>query len=248
MKKQKQLTISMTIFALFVFVSFGVIVTMEKSSTLLIPKVEEKLKTYLYEEYPELKDEIKIESTKYKNTVFSMKVTSKKNKNLFFNINYANKKITDNYEEEYVQGNSFLKYINNNIANEVSKTLKNNSKTTITSTLDEFTNNTSEKILKEENLSNLRIYNLETKIDINNWEPINVSNKIKEYILTTEQKNITPKTYKLILKDNDKTLTISNITYKTIEKNYYNQLISDIINNNNSELIKENKIKYKYTN
>ena len=67
MKKQKQLTISMTIFALFVFVSFGVIVVTEKSSVLLIPKMEEKLTTYLYEEYPELKDKVTIESTKYKN-------------------------------------------------------------------------------------------------------------------------------------------------------------------------------------
>lgn len=248
MNKQKQLTISMAIFAFFVFVSFGVIVTMEKSSTLLIPKIEEKLTTYLYEEYPQLKNEVKIESTKYKNTIFTMKVVSNQNKNLFFTINYTNKKITDNYKEEYVKGKTFLKYVNNNISKEVTKVLNNNSKTTITSTLDQFTNSTTNKILKEENLSNIRIYNLESKINIDNWEPTNIANKIKEYILTTEQKNITPKTYTIILKDNNKKLKISNITYKTIEKDFYNQLIFDIINNNNSELIKENEIKYKYTN
>lgn len=248
MKQQKQLTISMTIFALFVFVSLGVIVTTEKASTLLIPKVEEKLKNYLYEEYPQLKNEVKIESTTYKNTIFTMKVVSKENKNLFFNIEYTNKKITDNYQEEYIEGKTFLKYINNNISKEVSKNLNNNSKTSITSRLDEFTNTTSNKILKEENLPNIRIYNLESKLFIDNWEPLNIANKIKEYISNTEQKNITPKTYTIILKDNNKILKISNITHKIIEKDYYNELIFDIINNNNTKLIKENKIKYKYTN
>lgn len=248
MKKQKQLTISMTIFALFVFVSFGVIVVTEKSSVLLIPKMEEKLTTYLYEEYPELKDKVTIESTKYKNTVFTMKINSKENKNLSFTINYSNKKITDTYKEDYLKGKKFLKYINNNISQEINNKITTSAKTSITTTLDQFTTSITEKILKEENLTNIRIYNLETKININNWQPTYIANEIKNHIINNEKNNITPRTYTIILKEQNKILKISNLTYKTIEKPYYNQLISDIINNNNSDLIKQNNIKYNYTN
>jgi len=248
MKKQKQLTISMAIFTFIVFVSLGVIVVTEKSSVLLIPKVEEKLTNYLYEEYPELKNKVEIESPKYKNTVFTMKISSKENENLSFIIKYSNKKITDTYNEEYIKGKSFLKYINNNISKEITKKTNIDTKTSITNSLDQFTTSITNKILKEENLSNIRIYNLETTINTNNWTTIYIANQIKNHIINTEKNNITPRTYTIILKDQNKTLKISNITYKTIEKNYYNQLISDIINNNNSDLIKQNNIKYKYTN
>ena len=75
-------------------------------------------------------------------------------------------------------------------------------------------------------------------------EKLSNTNSIKEL----ESQEITPRTYTFIINDKDnKTLKITNFTYKTIENNQYNQIINDIINNNNTELLKKNRIKFKYT-
>ena len=248
MKEQKKLTISMSIFTFIIFVAFGTIIVTEKTSPLFIPKIEKKLTEYLNKEYPEIKDELKIENTKYKNTIYTMKVTSKKNKNLSFNINYSNKKISDTYENDYLKGKTFLKHINKNIQKEIKQKTKKNYKTEINTNLNEFTTSISDKILKEENLSNLRIYTLEKNIYIQNFTPQILSSEIINSIKELESQEITPRTYTFIINDKDnKTLKITNFTYKTIENNQYNQIINDIINNNNTELLKKNRIKFKYT-
>ena len=55
-KEQQKLKLQMFIFAVFIFVSFSLIIIKEKSSTLLIPKVEKRIDNYINEEFKEIKD------------------------------------------------------------------------------------------------------------------------------------------------------------------------------------------------
>ena len=55
--------------------------------------------------------------------------------------------------------------------------------------------------------------------------------------------------YTLSTKNNKKSkLTINNLTNNTIEKTTLTKIISDIITNNESDIIKTNNISYQYTN
>ena len=44
-----------------------------------------------------------------------MKVTNKLNKNHYFYITYSNKKITDTYKEDYLEGRTLLTKTSNNL-------------------------------------------------------------------------------------------------------------------------------------
>ena len=46
-----------------------------------------------------------------------MKVMNKTNENLYFYITYYKKEITDTYQKDYIEGNSFIPYINKQIEN-----------------------------------------------------------------------------------------------------------------------------------
>lgn len=250
MKSSKSLTIGMTIFCFFVFVSFGVIIVTEKASVLMIPKIEKKLTKYLETEYKDIKNELKTNQTIYKNTEFKMKVESKQNKNLYFTITYSNKKITDDYEKNFVKGETFLKYISKQIDNNIKIKTNKNYSITINTTLDKFSSKVKEKLLSENSLESLKIYTLETELTTKSWNETQISKIISDFINSLEEKNITPKNYILIITDKEditKSVKISNITKDIIENNTINLIISDIINNRKDNIDKTN-ITYEYLN
>ena len=79
----------------------------------------------------------------------------------------------------------------------------------------------------------------------------NIIDEITKNININTEKNITPKYYKIIIINKDDTtnvIEISNITENFLTNNNKEQIITDIINKNNSQLIKDSKIKYKYLN
>ena len=67
MKEQDKLTLQMILLFFVIFVFFGVIIVNEKISPLKIPKVTEKLETYLNENYKDIINDINIGTTEYKN-------------------------------------------------------------------------------------------------------------------------------------------------------------------------------------
>ena len=81
-KEQQKLKLQMFVFAIFIFVSFGIIIIKEKSSTILIPKVEEKMNTYLNEKYNE--NELNKSKVTYKTPKYIMKVSDNNNKYHYF--------------------------------------------------------------------------------------------------------------------------------------------------------------------
>ena len=64
-----------------------------------------------------------------------------------------------------------------------------------------------------------------------------------------QEQNIVPNEYSITInnkKENTK-LKVNNLTQTTLEFNSLTQIINDIINNNESDMIKTNNITYQYT-
>ena len=245
MNKNK-LIIGRALFTLFVVVAFGLIIMNEKGSEIFSFKVEEKMNEYIETNYSNLS--IIKSSLSYKNNTFTMQVKNKKKNHLSFQINYHNKKITDTYEEDYVEGKSLFNYLNTKLEKEVKE--KTNETVTIkeTTTLDEYSSTVREKLLAEENLLELKYYYIKKEITVDSFEEETISKEIESFIKKLNQNKITPKYYKITITDkNDltKSVEINNISE---EIDNYKEIISDILNDNNSELLKEYKITYKYLN
>lgn len=251
MKEQKKLTLGMTIFTLIIFVSFGVIILNEKSAPYFIPRVEKKLLTYIDEKYKDEKDNFTIGKTKYKKTKYQLKITNKKNKNLYFIVYYDQKKIKDTYKEDYEEGKTLLTSLTKTLEKDLSSTYKQPFKIIIPKTLDKYSTQVRDNIIVKNNLKNLKIYTLETTLNVK-WNTNDIGNKLITLNNDLKQQELTPKNYNITItntKDITQSIKISNLTSEVIENSTtLNTIISDIINNENSELLKQSNISYKHLN
>ena len=182
MKKQNQLLLARGIFVFIVFVALGVIVVTEKAGNLMIPKVQEKMNEYIENNFTSSKENFKLNDITYKNTEYSMKVTSKENKNHYFYIKYSNKKITDTYKKDYLEGNKLLTSIKKTLEKQIKQKTTTSCNIKINSTLDKYTNAVQDKIIKENNLLELKFYTIEKEIYIEDWSEKEISNKITNLI------------------------------------------------------------------
>lgn len=249
MKERKKLTIQMASLFLIIFVVFGVILVDDKLAFLKIPKVTEKIDTYLNEKYSDTLENFKIEDVSYKNLKYERKIISKENDNLYFYVYYQNKNITDSYKEDYLEGNTIITYQENKIQSNIKKITKNTHQIHILNTLDKYTPDLREKIITSTNPESLDIYNLETKIKVSHFTSKKISTAINSFINNLESKEITPKNYTLTItstEDSKKTVKINNITNDLIENNELETVISDIINNRKSNLLDVYNIDYEY--
>lgn len=250
-KEQKKLKLQMFIFVVFIFVAFSLIIIKEKTSTLMIPKVEERMNTYINEKYSSIENNINKSKVTYKVTKYSMKVTNKQNKNHYFYIYYKDKKITDTYKKDYKEGKSLFKHISKDLEKDINKKIKGSYKVTVNKKLSDFSKEIQENIISNKNLLNLRFYNLEKEFKVDEINSDTIGKLIKEEITNLEDNEITPRTYKFIFTNKDdisNSIEISNITYKFINNESYNEIINDIINDNNSKLVKNADIEFKYLN
>lgn len=251
MNKQKQLTIARGVFAFLVFVAFGVIIVTEKAGDLLIPKVKNKMEIYLSENYSNIKDNLIIDNITYKNLKYKAKVISQKNKDHFFYIYYSKRNITDTYKNDYLKGNQLLKKIKQNLNKEIKNKTNISTKTEIISDLNKYTDKVQERIIQEENLSQLKFYYIKKELLIESWTVKDISQEIEFFINSINSKNITPKYYKITItnkEDITQSIEISNLTEKFLTNKYQEQIINDIINDSNSLILKQNKITYKNLN
>lgn len=242
MNKQKKLLIERGIFVFIVFVLLGIIVFTEKFGSILIPKVTKKINNYIEDKYKN--NDFKTNEVTFKNTTYTMKVESKENKNHYFYIKYYNKKITDTYKKDYIEGKNLLDHIKKKLKKDINQKTNTNCDIEITSTLDKYTDIVQEKIIKEDNLLELKFYIIKKELVIDKWDEENITNKINHFIDKFE--NITPKSYTITITNKDdltESIEIKNITNKVSK-----DIISDIIKDKKSDLLKENKITYKYLN
>ena len=251
MKEQKKLTLSMAIFTFIIFVSFGVIILNEKSAPYFAPKIEKKLIDYLKTEYKDEYNDFDIGTTIYSKTKYNLKVTAKKNKNLYFNIFYDNKKITDTYEKDYKQCKTLLNSITKKIEDELKNKYNQDFNIIMSKSLDEYSKQIQDNLILKNDLKSLKIYTLETTIT-SKWNTNDIGSKIIKLNNNLKEENLTPKSYNITIinsKDATKSVKISNLTTEIIEDStLLSSIISDIIKNENSKLLKQNNITYKYFN
>lgn len=251
MKERNKLTLQMSLLFLIVFVFFGVIIVNEKLSPLKIPKVKEKMTTYLNDNYKDILDNVEIQEVEYKELKYQSKITDKKNDNYYFYIYYQDKKITDTYINDYLKGQSILNYQKEIIIENIKKKTKTNYKITMKKSLDKYTDNMKEKILNSTNPENLKIYTLEANITVSEFNNKHIYNAIKKLNDNFENKNITPKDYTFIIshpENEEIAIKISNITSDIINSNDFINIISDIMNKKKSNLINTYEIDYEYLN
>ena len=242
MNKQKKLSFERGIFVFIVFVLLGVIVVTEKFGDIMIPKATKKINNYIEEKYKDLN--LKTNEVTFKNTTYTMKVESKENKHHYFYINYYNRKITDTYKVDYIEGKNLLNYIKKKLKKEINNKTNTNCDIEITSTLDKYTDIVRERIIKEDNLLELKFFIVKKELVIKEWNEETITNKINTFI--EKFKDITPKSYTItITNKNDVT---ESIEIKNITKEVSKEIINDIISDEKSDLLKENKITYKYLN
>ena len=251
MQKQRRLLFARNVFLFIIFVCFGVIIVTEKSAGLLIPKVEKKMQEYLNTNYSDLKDTIKMSAVSYDKTIYKMKVSSLKNKNHFFYIYYSNRKLTDTYKKDYLEGNQLLNTIQKNLENSIRKKINTSVKVSIISTLDKYTTLVQDRIIKEDNLLELKFYTIEKELIIKDWNSKAITTEITELITKFQESNITPKNYTFIITNSNdiaQSIEISNLDEEFITNSNNEEIIKDILEDNNSKLVKNSKIKYKYLN
>ncbi len=250
MNQQTKLILGRGIFFLIIFVCLGVIVVTEKASGLLVPKVKDKMIDYLNTNYDSIKDQVTTEDPIYENMKYTMKVTSKKNENYYFYLYYQNKTITDSYQKDYVQGNTLLKKIKKDLEIQINEKTDQTCTVLIPSSLDDYTSIVQERIIKQENLLELKFYNIRKEFTIKNWKEEEIVKEIVDLIETNKKNDITPKNY-IIQITNQQDITESfqiNLTEEFLEIEEKQEIIHDIINNENTDLLKQYKIKYKALN
>ena len=247
MNEGKKLTIQMALFFLVTFVLFGTIIIKEKQNIIFLPKIENSISKYMNDTYQDLsleKDKVTEE-----NNVFTMKVKNIKNKNHYFYIKYSNKKITDTYKTDYLEGKTIL----NHLSTKLEKDIYKETNITCKVSFDNKFNNYSEKVQKlllEENIKTLKVYTIEKEITTS-WEINNITKTISDTMTTLEKKQFTPKNYTFIItneKDITQSIKINNLKSSLINENKLQTIISDIISNNKSIILTENKITYEYLN
>ena len=250
MNQQTKLILGRGIFFLIIFVCLGVIVVTEKASGILIPKVKDKMIEYLNSNYTQIKDKVTTEEPTFENMKYTMKVTSKENENYYFYLYYQNKKITDSYQKDYVQGNTLLKKIKKDLEIEINEKTDQTCTVLIPSSLDEYTSIVQERIIKEENLLELKFYNIRKEFTIKDWKEEEIVKEIVDFLTKNKEKNITPKNY-IIQISNQQDITESfqiNLTEEFLEIEEKQGIIHDIINNEKTDLLKQYKITYKALN
>lgn len=246
MRQDKKLMLGMTILFLITFIFFGTLVTTEKLAPYYTDKIKERFENYIKENYKEENNNLKIGKISYKNQQYKAKVSNKNNKDLYFTITYQNKEITDTYKKDYLEGRTLLNKLEKNLEEKIKENTDQSVTISIPLSLDKYTNKIQENLINN-NLENTKIYDIEFTIN-SNIEITSIVNKIEEIIAELSSMNIYPNHYNITINNKKSKLTINNLTNNTIEKTTLTKIISDIITNNESDIIKTNNISYQYTN
>ena len=247
MNEGKKLTMQMALFFLVVFVLLGTIVIKEKQNILFLPKIENSIMNYISDNYNELN--LNKENVTENNNTFTMKVTNPTNKNHYFYITYSNKNITDTYEDDYLEGKTLLTHLSNKLEKDIEEKTKKKYKVSFDNTLNNYSDKVKELLLKED-INTLKVYTIEKEI-ATSWNKDIIVNKITDTMTTLEKENFTPKNYTITITNIDditESVRIYNLKSTLINNDTLTIIINDIISNNNTSILKENKITYEYLN
>ena len=246
MHKQRRLLYGQALFAILIILAFGLIIINEKKTIILMPKVQEKMDTYIEEKYSDLENINKGKITQ-KNNKYYLKITNNDNKNLYFYITYKDDKISDTYKKDYLEGKSLLTKVEKDIENSILNQLKIKVTVKIDTKLNDFTDQIQDKIIKEDKLSKLKIYYIEFDHNIDDWDKESITKDINSLIEKIYSKGFNPKYINITITNNNditESYKINNLTKAFINNESNEQIIDDIINNKETDLLKENDISF----
>ena len=248
MNEKNKLTLYMGILYMLAILFFGIILIDDKAKDYKIPQAEKKLKTYIKNTYKEEIKDFTYGKTKRHGSRYDIKVYNKKNKDLYFTVSYENKKITDTYKKDYVEGKTLNKNIEkylNNMINEEIKQNKNNYTTykiVYNTKLNNCTTFVRNKLLNK--TYNIPIYTIYVETSFNN----NLEDVLTNILNYTKKLNLTPKDYHLIL-NNENNLSKS-IDLK-IDNDIIEESIKEIvkcIKENDFNTLRKYNVEVKYLN
>ncbi len=253
MKQDKKLLLGMTLLFCITFVSLGTLVVTEKLAPHYTNKIKIKLEKYLNTNYPKEIDNLKLGKINYKAQTYKAKVTNKNNKNLYFTITYNHKKIKDTYKKDYLEGKTILSKLENDLEKKIKDNLNMKVKITFPLTLNKYTNKRKENIINN-NLDKLNMYNIKLTINssLAHENITNLVTEINNNINKINSLNINPNYYTIVInsKKENKSLTIKNLTNKTLKPEVLTQIINYTMiedeKNIGKSIIKENNINYEY--
>lgn len=246
MKEQKKLTIQMGLFTFIIFVSFGIIVLNEKVAPLFSPRIDEKLNKYLKENYTSIINELDIGKTNYNNTKYQLKITSKENSNLYFYIRYSDKKITDTYKEDYLEGKNLLSKIEEKTEKELKEKYNKSFKVSLLKPLNEYSDKVKKQLINEESILSLPIYTLEIELTCN-WNKSDIVKEITSLFNSFQLDEVNPNNYSFIIKDKktNKKIKINNLTKEIIiDEEKLTNIIDKVLTNDTDNVLEENNITY----
>lgn len=240
------LTYGMAFFFLLSFVLLGLIVVNEKKVDIMMPKIEKKFHEYIDENYKSIKNEITIDKIIYdkKKKYFKIKVTNKENKHLYFLLYYKNKKITSTFQKDYKEGKTFITYLEKTIKKEIGI---NDLSIKISSSFDKLGKAVKVRLLKEEDLTSLKIYTVVKEFSLEEFTQEEIINTIYKFEKNLKDKNAKPKDYNFTftnLKEITQAFNISNITLPTP----YLEIIIEGILKHDKTIENQYNIKYNYLN
>ena len=246
MKEQKKLTIQMGLFTFIIFVSFGVIILNEKVAPLFSPRIDQKLNKYLKENYTSIINELDIGKTNYNNTEYQLKISFKENSNLYFYIRYSDKKITDTYKEDYLEGKNLLSKIEEKTEKELKEKYNKSFKVSLLKPLNEYSDKVKKQLINEESILSLPIYTLEIELTCN-WNKSDIVKGITSLFNSFQLDEVNPNNYSFIIKDKktNKKIKINNLTKEIIiDEEKLTNIIDKVLTNDTDNVLEENNITY----
>ncbi len=245
MKEQNKLTLQMSLLFFVVFVFFGVVVVNEKLSPLKIPKITKKIEVYLKDNYEDDLKNLEMEKITYKNLRYETIVKNKENEKLYFKVYYENKKITDTYKKDYLEGKTLIKEKEKEIQNNIKKKTRTVYKIKLDK-LNTYSEVKQQELLNSKKPESLELYNIEANVSIEKLTLENIVNVINIFYENANERSITPKSFTFDITADKKTLRIENISRNIIESEELKVIINDIIKKKESKILEDNNISYEY--
>ncbi|MBR4618790.1 MAG: hypothetical protein IKO49_05750 [Bacilli bacterium] len=248
-KKQDALFFKMVIFFFFIILAFGLIIINEKGNSLKMRKADKIIGKYINSHYQDIRNEIKIGKLVSKDNHFYKKIWNKNNNNLYFIITYKNKKITSTYKNDYLEGTTLIKYIENKLNSDLKKKNTDSNYKNLIITLDLKLNNTNEiiknRLINEKYTTSIYTISDEKTIMLDSNSINNEIIKLDNYV---QKLGFNPKYYELVYNDFSNVTNSIKIKLRCdiIGLNEIN--IGQEIINNNKSILDKYYIEVKYLN
>lgn len=251
MDTKKQLTLGMGILFFITILFYGIIIINFKSKEFLMPKIDKKLKDYMKTTYKNEYNNLSIGKTDYDistNTYF-IKVKNKNNKHLYFTVKYKNKKIKDTYNKDYKNGKTLLKHYEKEMSKKLKSKKYQDIEIKFDRTLDNYTKLVQQKLIDNNNISDLSIYSIKLDTTIKKMDEDILRTYIVDFSKFIEEKSLSPSHINFIITDENDYSNAIEITGLTKEmiNNSINEIVRGIINNDKN-ITKKYDFAYKYLN